>query len=157
MRLVLYAIEEFEADPKTAPSSSDVSPMTPKNPQKQKEPTMPPAAQAWKTFGNEHGRNILKAATNEIEYKNTTAQFHARLSLIVRGLSYDELSNIFSSAIPAFLREGDGASRLRANKAFEDSHTRIEGMMIQRLHAYASEWFASEGGKNYRERYCTAK
>ena len=59
--------------------------------------------------------------------------------------------------MPAFLLAGDAASRLWASKAFEDSHTVIEGILIQRITGYTSEWLLGKGGQEYQERYCTAK
>ena len=118
---------------------------------------MPPTAETWKMFGDAHSKAILQAATNNNEYKNVTAQFHARLFLIVRGLSIDELQNMFSSALPPYMVDGDNAARLQASKIFEDSHTAIETQMVGRIRAYASEWLESEGGRNYREKYCLAK
>lgn len=42
---------------------------------------MPPATETWDTFRDLHSRSILQAATNNDEYKNATAHFHAPLKV----------------------------------------------------------------------------
>lgn len=101
-------------DSKSNITSEWASPKTPKTPRTPRtkdlqETTMPSPTETWKTFGDLHSRSILQAATNNDEYRNVTAQFHARLFLIVRGLSVDELHNMFSQTLPSYII--DGAAR----------------------------------------------
>lgn len=118
---------------------------------------MPPPKETWKTFGDLHSKSILQAATNNDEYKSATAQFHARLFLIVRGLSVDELHDMFGQALPPYLLAADGAERLHANRIFEDSHMTVENRMVERVRAYATIWLESAAGQDYQGKRSRAK
>ena len=87
---------------------------------------MPPAAETWKTFGDAHSKSIFTAATTHNEYKNATMQFHARLFLIICGLSVDELHDMFTVALPLFLVSAINLERLKASRVFEESQALIE-------------------------------
>ena len=94
---------------------------------------MPPAAKTWKTFGDAQSKNLLTAATNHDEYKNMAAHFHARLLLIVRGLSVDELQNMFVGALPPYLSSVNDSERRKASKIFQESHGLVEDRMVKRI------------------------
>ena len=118
---------------------------------------MPLAAETWNTFGDAHSKSILTAATNHDEYENATTQVHARLFLIVCGLSVDELHNMFTAALPLYLVSAINLERLKASKVFEDSQALIEDRVVKRIRAYSQMWLKSHGGIEYETRYGKAK
>ncbi|MCJ1345089.1 hypothetical protein MMC31_003294 [Peltigera leucophlebia] len=117
----------FAPKPQTPVSSQDVNqlsfvtsadrslsvvtpkPRSPISPQQRQKTAFsnhrPPINKTWETFGDQISTDYLSSANNMAEYKNGYRYFHARLSLIARGFSIDELKNISNATFPQFLED----------------------------------------------------
>ncbi len=91
------------------------------------------------------------------EYKNGCRYFHARLALIARGFSIDELKNIFNATLPQFLEDDKEYNRKTAFRTFEDEYDWVMDRLIERIRAYAQLWIDSLGGSDYKAKYLHAK
>ena len=134
---------------------------TPRTPQSQKfqlaKVTMPSASETWNTYGDAHSKSILQAAINNEKYRNAAMQFHTRLFLIVRGLSVDEMHDMFLKTLPLFVVTNGSSDRLKANGIYEDCQKLVENCMIDRIQAYALMWLNSAEGLEYVRKYVHAK
>ncbi|MCJ1344946.1 hypothetical protein MMC31_003151 [Peltigera leucophlebia] len=117
----------------------------------------PPINKTWETFGDQILTDYLSSANNMAEYKNGCRYFHARLSLIARGFSIDELKNIFNATLPQFLEDDEEYNQKTACRTFEDKYDWVTDWLIERIRAYAQLWIASPGGTNYSVKYLHAK
>lgn len=113
----------------------------------------PPVTRTWQVFGDSKSTTYLKSSTTLDEYEIACRYFHARLALVARGFSTDELLQIFNSCLPSFLQDGDDYERKLAYQAFEREYDLVEDKLVEKIQAYANAWLNSEGGSYYREQY----
>ena len=137
-------------------SRTPTTPKTPKTPATI-DTTAHSAAKTCKTFGDAHSKLIFTSAINHDEYRNVAAQFHARLFLIVRGLTDDELRDIFTAALPPYLNSASTTEHRKAREIFEECQALVEDQIAVRIRAYAQMWLQSPRGSNYETRYGKAK
>ena len=65
----------------------------------------PTVAKTWTVFGAKHAEEYLKLSQTYDSYKISCRYFHGWLAFIARGLSIDELKQIFNACLSAFLKE----------------------------------------------------
>ena len=145
-----------KSDPKKKTPATSKTPRTP-HPRPVTMPIMPPAAQTWKTFGDAQGKMIFHTATNHKKYRSAASQFYAKLFFIVRGLSVEEMHDMFSNCQPLYLINGGSEERMIGNGMFEECAKLIEDRVVDGLHAYALIWVDSAGGTIYLNKYAHAK
>lgn len=120
-------------------------------------PKWPVVSRTWSTFGDHDSARFLASAGATDEYKVGSLYFHARLALVVRGLSLDQLHNIFVSTLPPYLQDAPIYERNLAEKSFQAAHDAIEDRIVSRVKAYAESWIASAGGASYKRQQLHAK
>lgn len=139
----------------------DLEPPNPISPRRRRKTALsnsrPPTNKTWETFGDQGSTDYLSAASNMVEYKNGCRYFHARLALIARGFSIDELNNIFNATLPQCLEEDEEYNPKTACRTFEDEYDWVTDKLIERIRAYARMRIASPGGNDYRVMYLHAK
>ncbi|MCJ1349402.1 hypothetical protein MMC31_007642, partial [Peltigera leucophlebia] len=136
---------------KPTPKNTPASPTTPPSRKVEVEDvTRPPVLWTWDVFGDADSTRYLSSAQNLDEYINSARTFPARLALVVRGLSIDELKQIFRATQPAFLKGADSYDRNRASEQFEWAHDFCEDRLVERLVYYAkTSWLTSPAGEAY--------
>ncbi|MCJ1266411.1 hypothetical protein MMC22_006296 [Lobaria immixta] len=118
----------------------------------------PPVAETWQVFGDSLSTAYLQSASNSDKYKIACRYFHARLALVARGFTIDELKQIFTSCLPAFLRNDYmDNERKRAFREFEKQHDWVEDRLVERIRGYAKLWLQSPGGSYYRDQYLVSR
>lgn len=118
----------------------------------------PPVAETWQVFGDSLSTAYLQSASNLDKYKIACRFFHARLALVARGFNIDELKQIFTSCLPAFLRNDYmDYERKRASREFEKQHDWVEDRLVERIRGYAKLWLQSPGGSYYRDEYLISR
>lgn len=118
----------------------------------------PPVAETWQVFGDYLSTAYLQSASNSDKYKIACRYFHARLALVARGFTIDELKQIFTSCLPAFLgNDYMDNERKRAFREFEKQHDWVEDRLVERIRGYAKLWLQSPGGSYYRDQYLVSR
>ncbi|MCJ1264022.1 hypothetical protein MMC22_003893 [Lobaria immixta] len=117
----------------------------------------PPVEKTWEVFGDTDSTNYLSSARTEAEYETGCRYFHARIALIAREFTVDELTQIFHATLPKFIRDGEDYARRKANKIFEDAYDWVQDKIVERLRAYAKLWLKTEGGEVYSTRFVQAR
>ena len=117
----------------------------------------PAAGEVWICYGDVHSRTILLTAKNHTEYENAVGLFHSRLFLIVRGLTADEANEMFTAALPAYLRSATSSKLEKMSIIFDKGQARIETALSVHIRAYAQLWLDSAAGEEYASRYIMAK
>ncbi len=147
---LLDEIEPFELEPR--------SPISPRRRRKAAFSNQrPPTNKTWEVFSDQDLTDYLSSANNMAEYKNGCQYFHARLALIVRGFSINELKNIVNATLPQFLEDDKEYNRKTAYRTFKDEYDWVIDELIERIRAYAQLWIDSLGGSDYKAKYLHAK
>ncbi len=139
----------------------ELEPRSPISPRRRRKAAFsnqrPPTNKTWEVFGDQDLTDYLSSANNIAEYKNSCWYFHARLALIARGFSIDELKNIFNAILLQFLEDDEEYNRKTACRTFEDEYDWVMDRLIERIRAYAQLWINSLRGSDYKAKYLHAK
>lgn len=99
----------FQAQPSDEVESFELEPCSPISPRRRRKTTFsnqrPPTNKTWEVFGNQDLTDYLSSVNNMAEYKHGCRYFHARLALIARGFSIDELKKHIQCNSPTVPRK----------------------------------------------------
>lgn len=156
--LVLSDRMPQQNSPAASSSSSELaSPRTP-SPQQQpklspaktpKKPKRPKPADLVTAIKDHVGGQYLYNAIDENEYARICRFYHARLSLLVRGLNENELSALFTTNMPSFWGRLDEYGQQRTRKSFDDAYDHAEYHLIVHISELARCWLDSIAGREY--------
>ena len=133
-------------------ANNDSSPNDSKHPRPLGEKLRPPASETWQIFGDSRSTEYLQSTTTIESYQVACRYFHARLALVARGFTIEDLKTIFQSCLPSFLKEGEDDDRRVAFEVFEVEHEWVEARLMERFRGYANLWLQSPGGSDYKQR-----
>lgn len=133
-------------------ANKDSSPNDSKHPRPLESKLRPPASETWQIFGDNRSTEYLQSTTTMESYQVACRYFHARLALVARGFTIEDLKTIFQSCLPSFLKEGEDYDRRVAFEVFEVEHEWVEARLMDRFRGYANSWLQSPGGSDYKQR-----
>lgn len=117
----------------------------------------PPADRLWAVIGDSASENYLKTQPSLDDYALASKRFHARLYMVVRGLSRDQVQVVFRATVPNWYCKADKGDQLRVSELFETAHTWVESHLIDKLSAYSQLWYKSGAGEKYYKDWHHAK
>lgn len=135
------------------PANNNSSPNDLKDPRPLESKLRPPASETWQIFGDNRSTEYLQSTTTMETYQVACRYFHARLALVSRGFTIEDLKTIFQSCLPSFLKEGEDYDRRVAFEVFEAEHEWVEARLMDRFRGYANLWLQSPGGLDYKQRH----
>ena len=97
----------------------------------------PPKSELWKVIGDRASREYLRSQQSFSRYQLAVKVFAARLSLLVRGLSRDQIIFICRATAPAWYETAERANRDKVTEAFEDAVVWTETKLVQKMRFYA--------------------
>ncbi|MCJ1271719.1 hypothetical protein MMC22_011624 [Lobaria immixta] len=119
--------------------------------------SLPPPAQLWAAFGDTASASFMHSQLNIEQYGLAVTLFHARLGLIVRGLSPDQLLAISLVTNPDFAATADKSDKERLLDLFEIAAAWTEDQIIRKMKQYATMWYKTPASLKYAEDYQYAR
>lgn len=99
------------------------------------------------------GAKFLYAASTSAEFEIRAKLFHARLSIIIRGLDQAEIDTIYNSNAPSFFARLDPEEKEDLKDSFDLAHAVNEAYMVGCFREYAKFWISSPAGVLYKETF----
>lgn len=117
----------------------------------------PPADKLWAVIGDSASKNYLKTQPSLDDYTLTSKRFYARLYMVVRSLSRDQVQVVFWATLPNWYGKADKGDQLCVSELFEATHTWVESHLIDKLSAYSQLWYKSTAREKYYKDWHHAK
>ena len=117
----------------------------------------PLKSELWNAIGDPASCKYLRSQTSLDKYRLAVKAFAARLSLVVHGVSSDQISSIRRATAPDWYETADRANKENANEAFEDAVAWTEAKLEEKIKFYARRWFETDAGNYYPTAFNKAK
>lgn len=97
------------------------------------------------------GAQYLTTAVDTRDYFWHAQFYHARLSLIITGLNYNELVELYKTSLPGFFQALDDDQKEHLFSQFCEAYNQIEVYLLRVLVQVGQIWLASPAGKKYKK------